>query len=118
MTGTRRAGIMALLIIAVFSVFPASSQDTKDAGAESTVIYGRIEHSSAEGDFYMIVGDDGEQYKPINLSSAFEIEGLRIRADVRIMDRKLLFNSWYVPVEIIDIQKEGRLKSPDGREKP
>ncbi len=113
-----RTGGIALLIMAMVSVFPALSQDTTGESTESTVIYGRIEHFSAEGDFYGIAGDDGKQYKPINLSSAFKIEGLRVKADVRVMDKKLLFYSWYVPVEIIDIQREVRPKRPEGQEKP
>lgn len=82
------------------------SQDTTSQEAPDTVIFmGRVEHLSFDGGFYGIVADDGTQYKPLNLSESFQIEGLRVKVLARLNPKKLLTSGWGTPIDIIDIQR-------------
>ena len=47
---------------------------------------GTIQYNDFEGGFFGIVGDDGENYDPINLPTDFGEEGLR----VKYIERELL----------------------------
>jgi hypothetical protein len=57
------------------------------------------------GEFYGIKGDDGKTYRPENLSPGFQVENLRVKAVVMPTEKKLLFSSWYIPVQIRDIER-------------
>ena len=72
---------------------------------ESFEIIGKIKHFSYEGGFYGIEADNGAEYKPINLTSSFKIEGLRVRARARFIKGGSFWQSWGVPIEIIEIER-------------
>lgn len=84
----------------------AQEQNRADSIAESRVITGTVCHFSQEGGFYGIEGDDGQQYKPLNLSEGFQREGMRVKVMARFVSGKLLTHGWGIPIEILDIERQ------------
>ena len=66
---------------------------------------GTVKFIDLEGGFYGILGDDGENYDPINLSQEFQEDGLRVRFEVKIREDVVSIHMWGTPVEIIKIEK-------------
>jgi hypothetical protein len=101
--------ILGVIIIFAF-MLPMSAlaqeQDSEASTTDTRVITGTVCHFSQEGGFYGIEGDDGEQYKPLNLSEGFQMEGLRIKVMARLVRGKLLTHGWGIPIEILDIEKQ------------
>lgn len=77
---------------------------------ESNIVnfYGTIKRYSDRGGFYGIAGDDGKSYKPINLSQAYKIEGLKVKVKGRMVKKGLLFSPPCKSMEIIEIQRAKR----------
>jgi hypothetical protein len=98
-----------ICLAAIFTLFICApcigQQDTGSPSENTVLITGTIKHFSGEGGFYVIESDDGQTYKPERLSSSFQREGLRVKAHARILDKKLLFRGWTVPIDIIDIER-------------
>lgn len=70
------------------------------------VVDGRIKRCSYEGGFYAIEGNDGNIYKPLELDASFQVEGLRVKAELRPIKEDLIFHSWGTPVEVVDIERQ------------
>jgi inhibitor of cysteine peptidase len=66
---------------------------------------GTIQFNDFEGGFYGIVGDDGENYDPINLPLEFEEDGIRIKYTLKILEDQVSIHQWGTMVEIITIEK-------------
>ncbi len=74
--------------------------------SDNTVsITGRVQHFSFENGFYGIVGDDDTEYKPLNLSSSYHVEGLPVKLRAKLVKKKLLTHGWGVPIEILSIKR-------------
>jgi len=98
---------IAFLLI-VFLVFTGTAcYAQQDAGGEddAVTIIGRVHRFSYEGGFYGIQGDDGRNYKPLYLSSGFQVEGLRVKVTAKIITKKFLFRPWGTPIQIIKIER-------------
>ena len=66
---------------------------------------GTIQYNDFEGGFYGIVGDDGENYDPINFPSDIEEDGLRVKYTLKILENQTSIHMWGIIVEIIKIEK-------------
>ncbi|MFQ5865773.1 MAG: hypothetical protein ACE5IW_11150 [bacterium] len=66
---------------------------------------GTITFIQLEGGFYGIVGDNGENYLPVNLASEFQEDGLRVRFEARIRDDLASIYMWGTLIQIIEIAK-------------
>jgi len=66
---------------------------------------GIIKFNSIEGGFYGIVGDNGENYDPINLGKEFQVDGLRVRFEAKKRDDLTSFHMWGTLIEIINIER-------------
>jgi hypothetical protein len=66
---------------------------------------GTIRFLKLEGGFYGIVGDDGEQYDPVNLNAEFQVDGLRVRFEAAVMHDVLTFHMWGTLVSIRTIER-------------
>lgn len=64
---------------------------------------GTIRYINLEGGFYGIEADDGQRLDPVNLSSQYRQNGLRVRFRVRMVDEVLTIHQWGTPVEILEI---------------
>jgi inhibitor of cysteine peptidase len=66
---------------------------------------GTIQYNDFEGGFYGIVGDDEENYDPINLPTDFEEDELRVKYTLKILEDQVSIHQWGIVVEIIKIEK-------------
>ncbi|HEX7319322.1 MAG TPA: hypothetical protein VF399_03060 [bacterium] len=67
---------------------------------------GTVKLLGLEGGFYGIVGDDGNNYDPLNLSDDFKIDGLKVQFVVRPAENQVSFHMWGKIVEVISIKKK------------
>lgn len=96
-----RSITIVLLILLCLAIF--SGCGSRDKYVEG---WGIIKYVSLEGGFYGIVADDGEHYDPVNLSSEFEVDGLRVYFKGKIRDNLASYRMWGTLIEIIDIRKQ------------
>ncbi len=73
-------------------------------GDEEIVLKGTVKFINLEGGFYGIVGDDGKNYLPINLSKEFKIDGVRVKFEGKIRNDILTIYMWGEPIEITKIE--------------
>ncbi|MFH0769521.1 MAG: hypothetical protein V1932_08185 [Chloroflexota bacterium] len=66
---------------------------------------GAVKLINLEGGFYGIVGDDGKNYDPANLSQEFRVDGLRVSFEAKILKDVATTRMWGTPVEIIKIER-------------
>jgi hypothetical protein len=79
--------ILRKIIYVTFALslcFLACSQKTQvhEQNWEGTIITGTVIYMDLEGGFYGIKGDDGNKYDPLNLSSEYQKDGIRIKAGI------------------------------------
>jgi len=84
----------------------AAEENTNKKNSDLVTIRGTIERFTLEGGFYGIKGDDGKEYKPIGMSEGFQVEGLRVKVQGRLIKKKLLFNAPYILISIIKIERD------------
>ena len=98
----------ALILVLCLAVMLPVTDRCSAAEDEGVIdITGRIRHFSYEGGFFGIEGDDGNIYKPENLSSGYKVEGMRVSVKARPVEKKLLFKPWGTPIRILEIKKGG-----------
>ncbi len=66
---------------------------------------GTVKLLGFEGGFYGIVGDDGNNYDPLNLSDEFKKDGLKVKFIIKPAENQVGFHMWGQIVEIISIKK-------------
>jgi hypothetical protein len=70
-------------------------------------ISGTVHHSELEGGFWLIRGDDGAAYDPMNgLPEEFRQEGLKVRARLRPRPDMVGIHQVGTIVEIVEIRKQ------------
>ena len=65
---------------------------------------GTVTYIDLEGGFYGIIGDNQENYDPINLPDEFQQEGLRITFTAKYRDDLASIHMWGRIIEILQIQ--------------
>ena len=78
-----------------------------DGGEEVISGTGTIEYIELEGGFYGIVGDDGENYNPIDLMQQYQQHDLEIYFEARILKDVDSIYMWGIAIEITRIEKLG-----------
>ena len=63
---------------------------------------GTIVFNDFEGGFWGIEGDDGKKYCPVELPIEFQIEGLKVRVEMK-RAAVMSFQMWGIHVEITEI---------------
>ena len=66
---------------------------------------GTVKYIELEGSFYGIVGDDGQQYDPMNLDQTYQKDGLRIHFQAKIRQDITSIHMWGTIIEITKIEK-------------
>ena len=66
---------------------------------------GTVKYIDLEGGFYGIIGDDGKQYDPINLSQEFQKDNLKVSFDAKICEDMVSIHMWGKLIEIVRIEK-------------
>ena len=90
--------ILFILIIFTFLNFCGCTENY--ITGEGSIIF-----NDFEGGFFGIIADDGEKYDPINLPKEFEIDGIRVKFKLNILENQSSIHMWGIIVEIIEIQK-------------
>jgi hypothetical protein len=67
---------------------------------------GVVKYVDVEGGFFAIIGDDGRNFKPVNLAAGFKHEGRRVAFTGRRRDDLFMFHQWGTPLEILEISAE------------
>lgn len=67
-------------------------------------ITGTITYQNIGMGFYGIIDTRGNQYQPLNLSSTFQKDGLKVRLTAKEMDVETM-EMWGTPIEIQKIEK-------------
>jgi len=88
----------------------------KDAGNQEILIFqsrdsatlaftGTVKWQTIESGFYAIDADDGTKYEPINLSSEYRVNGLRVRVSAKKRDDMASINMYGTIIKIISISR-------------
>jgi inhibitor of cysteine peptidase len=92
--------IIALLLVAL-TITTLAGCSRGEAISET----GTVKYIDLEGGFYGIVGDDGQQYDPMNLDQTYQQDGLRIRFQAKIRPDIASIHMWGIIIEITKIEK-------------
>ena len=95
--------ILTLLSILVFSLFFTGclpGNPTSRFTATGTVTY-----IDLEGGFYGIIGDNQENYDPINLPDEFQQDGLKVTFTAKFRDDLADYHMWGRIIEILQIEE-------------
>ncbi|WP_300670683.1 hypothetical protein [Desulfoluna sp.] len=79
------------------------SEGTVAKPAEILALSGTIKFVALEGGFFVIQGDDGHAYDPINLPDAFKTEGLKVEGTARQQKSAVSFHMYGTLIEIIHL---------------
>lgn len=74
-------------------------------GNEKVNLIGEVRFINLEGGFYGIIGSDGKNYYPVNLSNEFKIDGIKVKFEGRIRKDLITTTMWGETLEIIKINK-------------
>ena len=66
---------------------------------------GTVQYIDVEDGFYGIIGDDGENYDPINLTQEFQVDGLRVWFQANVREDDNSTHMWGKTVKISSIIK-------------
>ena len=66
---------------------------------------GTIEYVGLEGGFYGIRTDEGAAYDPVNLDHEFEVDGLRVRFEGKIVEELESLHQWGTMIELTHIER-------------
>lgn len=72
---------------------------------EKVNLIGEVRFINLEGGFYGIIGSDGKNYYPVNLSNEFKIDGIKVKFEGRIRKDLITTTVWGETLEIIKINK-------------
>ena len=72
-------------------------------GNETATVTATVTHSDLEGGFFYLKGDNGVNYDPTNLPTAYQQDGKRVKAKVRIRNDLGSVHAFGVIVEILEI---------------
>ena len=91
-----------LLMMGLCSSCSLSDSDNNEINYTA---YGTITYIELEGGFYGIIGDDSENYDPINLSQDFHEDGLRIWFQFILRDDQISIHQWGTLIEIVSVER-------------
>lgn len=66
---------------------------------------GTIKQIGVEGGFFGIVGDDGQNYDPQNLPEEYQIDGLKVKYQLKKKEDQASFHMWGIIVEVVKIER-------------
>ncbi len=77
---------------------------TSSTGYRETVtLDATVKHSTLEGGFYYLHGDDGIDYDPRNLPTEYRQDGKRVRVKIQVRDDLASIHQFGLVVDILEI---------------
>jgi len=94
------------MIIGVVLVLIGASALPTQLAINDGLIHGKgtVVYLSFEDGFYGIVGDDGENYDPINMPQEVKVDGLRVQFTANLKDH-LSYHMWGYVVKLFSIER-------------
>jgi len=94
------------MIIGVVLVLIGASALPTQLAINDGLIHGKgtVVYLSFEDGFYGIVGDDGENYDPINMPQEVKVDGLRVQFTANLTDH-LSYHMWGYVVKLFSIER-------------
>ena len=89
-----------VILIFIFFILLLSGCTENYIQGEGIIIY-----NDFEGGFYGIIGDNGENYDPINLEKEFQEDGIIVSYTLKVLEDQLSIHQWGIVVEIIEIER-------------
>ncbi len=77
---------------------------TKNDAENRIIATGTVRYLPMEGGFWGIVGDDGNNYDPMDLAPAFQKEGMRVRFEAIPETDMMSIRMWGALVKITRIE--------------
>ena len=100
-----KVSCLAILLMLVVATIMVSGCFV--GGEEVVSGTGTIKYIDLEGGFYGIVGDDGENYEPIDLMQQYQKDDLEIFFEAKIPKDVDSIYMWGIVIEITRIEKLG-----------
>ncbi|MEW5760545.1 MAG: carboxypeptidase regulatory-like domain-containing protein, partial [Candidatus Thermoplasmatota archaeon] len=102
-------GIVALFLGAsATTMLPSVLNEKKEKNEEKKEVIvsgtGTIKYIDLEGGFWGIISDDNNSYDPTNLPEEFQVDGLRVYFEAKILEDQAGIDQWGTIVEIIKIE--------------
>ena len=93
------------ILVPFMLMFPAllASFSCPQSGA-SIQATGTVHYVDLEGGFYGIETDDGLHYRPLDLPTRFQKDGIRIRFCGRAVQGVIGIQMWGIPVEVSEVE--------------
>jgi hypothetical protein len=92
----------AIALIVLLFVLTCCINENDEIRSET----GTVKYISLEGGFYGITGTDNKNYDPVNLSSEYKVDGLKITFKYKISDELASYHMWGTSIELIYISKK------------
>ena len=89
-----------IILIFIFFILLISGCTENYIHGEGVIIF-----NDFEGGFYGIIGDNGENYDPINLEKEFQEDGIIVSYTLKVLEDQLSIHQWGIVVEIIEIER-------------
>jgi hypothetical protein len=86
------------------SAIDAIPADTSIPDLETISDNGTVRFIDLEGGFFGIVGDDGEEYYPMNLDDEFQVNELRVHIEAQLQKDTMTIQMWGTPILITRIE--------------
>ena len=64
-------------------------------------IKGTTAHQQVESGFWSIIGEDGQQWRPVNMPEQLKFEGKKVVVTAREVEEEASIFMWGVPIRII-----------------
>jgi inhibitor of cysteine peptidase len=79
-------------------------EDPPSVNPDIITLTGTIVFKDIEGGFYGIIGDDGKNYEPSNLSDEFKKDGLKVKFTARLHTDWASISMFGTIIELLDIE--------------
>jgi len=63
-------------------------------------ITGKVSYQNLEGGFWSIIGDDGQQWRPVNMPEQLKYDGKAVNITAREVEEEASIFMWGTPVKI------------------
>lgn len=83
-------------------LFDVAATDAVAPGRR-VVVDGTVTYVDLEGGFFGILGDDGNEYDPLDLPTRFAVDGLRVSIEARVRQDLASAHMWGALVELDEI---------------
>ncbi len=97
--------MIVVLVLFIITWLSMVRDDKAMSGERIISGTGTVRFIGLEVGFYGIIGDDGKNYDPINLGQEFQVDGLRVLFEAKVLEGVVSAHMWGTQIEMLKIQK-------------